>query len=166
MEWRREAIGRIGELHPDLVMLTSSSRHPVAEGDMMLDMQVWEQGARDSFAALAKQGTKVRFIRDTPYADYDVPGCLAQAEWDGRTQCPAPVSTAALSPDVYAAEVRAAHDFGNVKVLDLSDRMCGPDRCYLEAGEQIIYRDADHLTASYSRSLSDVLFERIKNSEQ
>jgi SGNH domain (fused to AT3 domains) len=132
---------------------------------MIKDTRVWEQGARDTFAALARQAAKVRFIRDTPYADYDVPGCLAQAEWDGHTQCPASVSAAVLNPDIYTAEVRAAQDFGNVKVLDLSDRMCGPDRCYLEAGGQVIYRDGDHLTASYSRSLAAVLFQRLRDSE-
>jgi peptidoglycan/LPS O-acetylase OafA/YrhL len=165
-EWRRAAIGDIEELRPELVILSSSSRHVGADGNMIKDTRVWEQGARDTFAALARQGAKVRFIRDTPYADYDVPGCLAQAEWDGHTQCPAPVSAAVLNPDIYTAEARAAQDFGNVKVLDLSDRMCGPDRCYLEAGGQVIYRDGDHLTASYSRSLAAVLFQRLRDSEQ
>jgi len=48
----------------------------------------------------------------------------------------------------------------------LSDQMCGPDRCYLETGGQIILRDGDHLTASYSRSLAAVLFQRLRNNEQ
>ena len=165
-EWRRAAIGKIEELRPELVILTSSSRNVGADGKIVADMQAWEQGARDTFAALARQGAKVRFIRDTPYADYDVPGCLAQAEWDGHTQCPAPASAEVLSPDIYAAEARAAQGLGNVKFLDLSDRMCGPDRCYLEVGGQVIYRDADHLTASFSRSLSAVLFQRLKDREQ
>ena len=165
-EWRRAAIGDIEKLRPELVILTSASHHPGADGNMIEDKRVWEQGARDTFAALARQGAKVRFIRDTPHAGYDVLGCLAQAEWDGHTQCPAPVSAAALSPDIYAAEARAAQDFGNVKVLDLSDQMCGPDRCYLETGGQVILRDGDHLTASYSRSLAAVLFQRLRNSEQ
>jgi peptidoglycan/LPS O-acetylase OafA/YrhL len=165
-EWRREAIGDIEELHPDLVILASVSRHPGADGNMMTDSRVWEQGARDTFAALAKQHVKIRLIRDTPYANFDVPGCLAQAEWDGRTQCPAPLSAVALNPDIFAAETRAAQDFGDVKVVDLSDRMCGPNRCYLEAGGQIIYRDGDHLTASYSRSLAAVLLQRLQASEQ
>jgi hypothetical protein len=97
-EWRRAAIEDIEELHPELMILTSASRHPGADGNMIEDRRVREQGAHDTFAALARQGAKVRLIRDTPDADYDVLGCLAQAEWDGHTQCPAPVSAAALSP--------------------------------------------------------------------
>jgi peptidoglycan/LPS O-acetylase OafA/YrhL len=165
-QWRRAAIAEIEELRPELVILASSSRNVGADGKMIADMQAWEQGARDTFAALARQRAKVRFIRDTPYAAYDVPGCLAQAEWDGHTQCPAPASAEVLSPDIYAAEERAAQDLGNVKFLDLSDRMCGPERCYLEVGGQVIYRDADHLTASFSRSLAAVLFQRLRGSVQ
>jgi peptidoglycan/LPS O-acetylase OafA/YrhL len=165
-EWRREAIGDIEELHPDLVILASVSRHPGADGNMMKDARVWEQGARDTFATLATLHVKVRLIRDTPYANFDVPGCLAQAEWDGHTQCPGAVAAVALSPDVFAAETRAAKNFVDVKVLDLSDQMCGADQCYLEAGGQIIYRDEDHLTASFSRRLADVLLQRLRESEQ
>ncbi|MGA2249153.1 acyltransferase family protein [Terracidiphilus sp.] len=165
-KWRHAAMGEIEALRPDLVIETSASQAVDADGKSLIDMQVWEQGARDTFAALARQGVKVRFIRDTPFANYDVLGCLAQAEWDGRTQCPAPVPAVALSPGVYAAEKRAAQGFDNVKFLDLSDRMCGPDRCYLEVGGQVICRDGDHLTASFSRTLGEVLFQRLRDSEQ
>jgi peptidoglycan/LPS O-acetylase OafA/YrhL len=164
-QWRRGAIAEIEALRPDLVIVTSASRAVDADGKFLEDMQVWEQGARDTFAALTKQGVKVRFIRDTPFVDYDVPGCLAQAEWDRRTQCPAPVSAIALSPDVYAAEERAAKGLGNVKFLDLSDRMCGPDRCYLEVDGQLIYRDGDHLTAGFSRTLGAVLLQRLRSEQ-
>lgn len=165
-KWRRAAIEEIEALRPELVIVTSSSRAVEADGKFLADMRVWEQGARDTFAALARQRVKVRFIRDTPFADYDVPACLAQAEWDGHTQCPAPASAVALSPGVYAAEERAARGFGNVKFLDLSDRMCGPDRCYFEVGGQVIYRDEDHLTASFIRTLGAVLFQRLREGEQ
>ena len=36
----------------------------------------------------------------------------------------------------------------------------------LEAGGQVIYLDGDHLTASYSRTLAAVLFQRLRDSEQ
>jgi peptidoglycan/LPS O-acetylase OafA/YrhL len=165
-EWRRAAIDDIKQLHPDLVLLSNASQHPGAGGKMMVDMRVWEQGARDTFTALANQGVKVRFIRDSPFANFDVPGCLAQAEWDGHTRCEGLLPSEALSPKVYAAEEKAAENLGKVKFLDLSDQMCGPDRCYLEVSGQVIYRDGDHLTASFSRSLAAVLFQRLRDSEK
>jgi len=60
-QWRGVAIGDIQELRPELVIVTSASRHPGAQGHMIEDALVWEQGARNTFAALARQGAKVRF---------------------------------------------------------------------------------------------------------
>jgi peptidoglycan/LPS O-acetylase OafA/YrhL len=165
-QWRRAAMQDIENLHPDLVLLSSASRHPGAGGKMTVDMNVWEQGARDTFATLATQGVKVRFIRDTPTTNFDVTGCLAQAEWDGYARCEGSLPAEALSPEVYAAEVKAAEDLREVKFLDLSDQMCGSDRCYLEVRGQVIYRDGDHLTASFSRSLAPVFLQRLRESEK
>ncbi len=165
-QWRRAAMEDIEKLHPDLVLLSSASRHPGAGGKMMVDMWVWEQGARDTFTALANQGVQVRYIRDTPITNFDVTGCLAQAEWDGHTRCEGSLPAEALSPEVYAAEVKAAEGLNKVKFLDLSDQLCGSDRCYLEVSGQVIYRDGDHLTATFSRSLARALFQRLRDSEK
>jgi peptidoglycan/LPS O-acetylase OafA/YrhL len=165
-QWRRAAMQDIENLHPDLVLLSSASRHPGAGGKMTVDMRVWEQGARDTFATLANHGVKVRFIRDTPTTNFDVTGCLAQAEWDGHTRCEGSSPAEALSPEVYAAEVKAAEDLSQVKFLDLSDQMCGSDRCSLEVNGQVIYRDGDHLTASFSRSLAAAFLQRLRESEK
>ena len=161
VEWRRLAIDDIQQLHPDLVLVSSASIHPGANEKLVTDVAVWEQAAHATFVALAQTGARVRFIRDTPHAAYNVLECLAQAEWDGRTQC-APVRPAeALYPDIYAAEVRGAAGLGDVGFIDLSDVMCGADQCYLEIDGMVVYRDNDHLTATFDRSLSDLLFRRI-----
>ncbi len=163
-EWRRRAIGEIQRIHPNLVVLSSASIHPVANGRMVNDVVVWEHAARGTFAALAQTGAAVRFIRDTPHADYNILECLAQAEWDGRTHCAAVRPEAALHPDIYAAEVRGAAGLDNVGFIDLSDALCGKDECYVDIGGTILYRDMDHLTATYSRSLAGLLFQRLNDS--
>jgi hypothetical protein len=163
-EWRRNAMDEIQRLHPDLVVISSASMHPGSNGRMITDVAVWEQAARGTFADLVEQGVKVRFIRDTPHADYNVLECLAQAEWDGRTHCAAVNPAAALYPDIYAAELRGAAGLKDVGFIDLSDTMCGAEQCYLEMSGIVVYRDRDHLTATYNRSLSGVLFQRLSNS--
>ncbi len=163
-EWRRLSFGEIQKLQPDLVLVSSASIHPGAHLRLVTDVAVWEQAARGTFAALSKQGTKVRFIRDTPHAEYNVLECLAQAEWDGRTRCPAVTPATALYPDIYAAEMRGAAGLENVGFVDLSDAMCSAAHCDLIIGGMIVYRDRDHLTATFSRSLAGVLFQRLKDS--
>lgn len=103
-------------------------------------------------------------IRDTPHADYNVLECLAQAKWDGRTRCAPVTPAAALYPDIYAAEVRGAAGLDDVGFIDLSDAMCGAEQCYLEVSGMVVYRDEDHMTATYNRSLTGILFQRLNNS--
>ncbi len=163
-QWRRQAIDDIQRLHPDLIIVSSASIHPGANGQMVTDVAVWEQAARDTFIALTQQGAKVRLIRDTPHADYNVLECLAQAKWDGRTRCAPVTPAAALYPDIYAAEVRGAAGLDDVGFIDLSDAMCGAEQCYLEVSGMVVYRDEDHMTATYNRSLTGILFQRLNNS--
>jgi hypothetical protein len=164
VEWRRLAIDDIQQLHPDLVLVSSASIHPGANGQLVTDVAVWEQAARATFVALTQTGARVSFIRDTPHVSYNALECLAQAKWDGRTEC-APVQPAVgLYPDIYEAEIRGAAGLSDVGFIDLSDALCGADQCYLEIGGIVVYRDNDHLTATYDRSLADLLFRRLDDS--
>jgi peptidoglycan/LPS O-acetylase OafA/YrhL len=163
-EWRRLAIEEIGRLYPELIIVSSASLHPGVNGRMVTNVTVWEQAAHDTFAALLQSGAKVIFIRDTPHADYNVLECLAQAEWDGRTECAVVNPAIALYPDIYAAEQRGAAAPHGVGFIDLSDAMCSAAKCYLQIAGTVVYRDNDHLTATFSRSLAGVLSQRLADS--
>jgi hypothetical protein len=147
----------IQAMHPDTVIVSASSRYPRRDGPRLIDAAEWEKGSRDTFLAIARHGTAVRIIRDTPHADYDVPACLAQLAWNGHATCPPLDRATALSADMYQAEVRAAADIGNVKVIDMSDAICGTDSCATEQGDLVKYRDTDHLTSSYAETLARAL---------
>jgi peptidoglycan/LPS O-acetylase OafA/YrhL len=155
--WRTMSIMAIQAMRPDTVILSASSRYPRRGGPRLIDAAEWEKGSRDTFLAIARHGTAVRIIRDTPHADYDVPACLAQLAWNGHATCPPLDRATALSADMYQAEVRAAANIDNVKVIDMSDAICGTDSCATEQGDLVKYRDTDHLTSSYAESLAHAL---------
>jgi hypothetical protein len=159
--WRKLAIAAIQEMHPDTVIMSASSRYPRRDSPKLIDAAEWEKGTRDTFLAIAGQGTAVRIIRDTPHADYDVPPCLAQLAWNGHATCPPLNRANALSADIYQAVVRAAANIENVKIIDMSDAICGTDSCATEQGDLVKYRDTDHLTSSYAESLADELQTRL-----
>jgi hypothetical protein len=46
--------------------------------------------------------------------------------------------------------VRAAAD---VQLLDLTDRFCSPEQCMPVVGNVMVYRDNNHITDTYARSL-------------
>jgi peptidoglycan/LPS O-acetylase OafA/YrhL len=155
--WRTLAIAAIDQIHPDMVILSTSSLYRQRDSSKLIDASDWEKGSRDTFLALARRGIAVRLIRDTPHADYDVPSCLAQLEWNGHATCPPLPRAKALSSDIYQAELRAAENIDNVKIVDMSDVICGSDICETEQGDIVKYRDGDHLTSSYIESLAKEL---------
>ena len=164
IEWRRLAIAQAQQIHPNLIIIVSASLHPVAGLRMITDVGIWQRAAHDTFAALAQQGVPVRFIRDTPHANYNVLECLAQSEWDGHTNCPTIEPAGALYPEIFAAEERGAADLGNFGFIDMSDQMCNAGECFQEVGGVVVYRDEDHLTATFNRSLAPTLNARLNKS--
>lgn len=160
-EWRRLAITKIQEMGPQMVIVSSSSAYMQRGSTNLISSSEWERGVRDTFLSIARRGASVRFIRDTPHADYDIPLCLAQSAWSGHTKCAPLIRSSAVSDDIYQAAVRAADKLANVKCVDLTDTICGGDRCDTEDGGVVIYRDSNHLTATYVRSLASVLQKQL-----
>jgi peptidoglycan/LPS O-acetylase OafA/YrhL len=163
-QWRKLAITAIQEMQPDTVIISSSSRYPRHDSPELIDASEWEKGSRDTFIAIARQGTAVRLIRDTPHADYDVTSCLAQLAWNGHATCPPMTRASALSSDIYEAEVRAAANIANVRIIDMSDAICGRNSCEMEQGDLAVYQDGDHLTSSYAQSLTNALQNQLLGS--
>jgi hypothetical protein len=65
-----------------------------------------------------------------------------------RANCHPLIPVSALSSDIYQAEVRAAATIANVRIVDMSDAICGRERCEMQEGDLVIDRDGDHLTSS------------------
>jgi hypothetical protein len=45
----------------------------------------------------------------------------------------------------------------SVSTVDLTDHICGPNRCDPVVGGVLVYFDASHLTATYARTLARYL---------
>jgi hypothetical protein len=62
-----------------------------------------------------------------------------------------------LNSEIYQAVISAAANIENVRVIDMSDAICGSDSCATEQGDLVKYRDTDHLTSRYAESLAEAL---------
>jgi len=160
-EWRMRAIDEIRRMHPQIVLMSSATTYLKRDVSELIDPAQWEQGSRDTFLSVAQLGTNVVFLRDTPHTDYDIPLCLAQSEYDGRTTCPPLIRSKVLNSDIYQAQVRSAGEIANVRFVDLSDYICGPDTCATAQDGVILYRDSNHLSATYVETLSRVLEKQL-----
>lgn len=48
-----------------------------------------------------------------------------------------------------------------MEVLDLTDRFCGPELCAPVVGNVMVYRDNNHITDSYARSMRPYIAEAL-----
>jgi peptidoglycan/LPS O-acetylase OafA/YrhL len=103
--------------------------------------------------------TRVVIVVDPPLPGKEfVPVCLSVYPADYR-RCA--FSSSASGNDIGAREAAAAKISG-AGILDLTDQICpGTGDCPAVINNMIVWRDNEHLTATFSRSLGPVLDQRI-----
>jgi hypothetical protein len=116
----------------------------------------------DAWDRLPPSVRRIVVIRDSPEARYDTLACVSRAL--GRRRPPGSACAiprrAALLPDPAATAARAAG--GRVRVVDLSRFFCGARRCFPVIGGVLVYKDQNHLTPLFARTLGPYLLHAVK----
>lgn len=152
--WRENAIRTITAERPDVVLLANYS-NPTGE----TSAAQWGAGLKTTISRLAKS-SKVAVIRDTPDFGYTPSICLS-AHLDDALACAQPRSKVLVAPS-RTAEALAALE-SNATEIDLTDYLCNVRTCPTIDGATLMYRDAHHLTATFSAELADALGAEIDN---
>ena len=155
-EWTFGVVDALDAMRPDVVFSTSTRPRPDGPGDYTPDTYValWQ--------ALADRDLPIIGVRDTPWLEddgvqYRAADCLARRGGDAWS---CGIDRATVLSDVDPARP-VADTLPNVQVLDLSDAVCRTDRCRVIEGNVLIYRDSNHLTASYVRTLTPELERQL-----
>lgn len=161
--WRAQAIHQIVGLHPSLVFIGNASnyfsRKDEPDNRFGVSAEEWQNGTRRTLNALTAAGLRVVAMRDNPSSNWDIPTCLARSvrhSWRIRGTCEMDKSTA-LDPAVFAAEKAGAAGLPNVHFLDVTDWLCEKNACWTVEGGSVMYRDNNHLTGTFAKSLAPVL---------
>ena len=154
-EWRRNALEKIRETRPLLTVMASSEDYTFPDAE-------WRDGISKVVSTLAESSQNVLVLRDNPYADFDVPTCLARRAWR-PTFMPSPPCDFRVSfkPNVYGYERLAVLPHPNVTLVDLSSSICPDAVCRVERDGLILFRDSNHLTASFVNTLQERLSEEV-----
>ncbi|MCJ8505912.1 acyltransferase [Kocuria flava] len=155
-QWRDGVMKRIDEERPDVVLLANYGVTALQGGNDDF-AQRWERGLTDTIAAMP-EGTAVGVIADVPDMQGNPSICLSD-HLEDTTACDRPPDEV-LDPAVAAAE-RAAAEAGAAELLDMNRYLCGQSACPTIIGNQLVYRDAHHLTATFSASLAGPLWEAL-----
>ncbi|MFZ3417163.1 acyltransferase family protein [Arthrobacter sp. 3Tela_A] len=140
-----------GPEKPDLV-LTSGQAYDTADGRPLAD------SLAATWAVLRDSGITVAALGDTPRPGINVPEC-AMANEERLTECA--VDRVVAMKNGLAAQQTAAEIAGGMEVFDMTDHICPAEQCSVVIGNVFVYRDSNHLTATYVRTMAPSLKSKL-----
>lgn len=139
----------------DLIL---TSRKSIDEGENLLSAEEKQKAELETaslFQTLA-QGSELLVIKDNPRPKADFLDCLAK---DNQALCSTPESSAyRFDPQVRAV---SALNQDNVQLLAFDKFFCQSGSCSPVIGHVVIYKDDNHLTNTFVKSLATVLESKM-----
>jgi hypothetical protein len=162
-EWHEHALERIEEERPELILTAGAIHYKPMEGGRQLpDGEVdgvLEGGYREMLERLREVGDGARIvaIKDLPRAPFDMTDCASE-HLDDLRKC-----TFEPGPE-YADSLdeRAAKEVEGVSMVDLTPAICADGECFGVIGNALVYRDDDHMTYTFSRTLAPWLDRELR----
>lgn len=155
--WRNQIIATLtqGKKRPDLVILANSILYSgrlidrdsgqLIFGEKAIDEM--QKGLAETLGKLTGAKLRVVVLRDTPSMYRSFRECLIA----NSAVCGRPRNEALGSSERAVSRVET---FGTkVKLMDLTDVLCDQSFCPAETNRMIVYRDSDHLTATFATTL-------------
>jgi len=156
--WRQHALAYIKDIHPRYVILGST--HSAAYGQ-----EQWTSGTREVLAKIAPYADRIAIMRSTPTLPFNGPDCLSSKRRLHRLLGWEPTCVSATHDpkgDQVAVWLRqAAQGWSNVQLVDMNELVCPKGVCSAGKNGKLIFRDAQHLNASFVESLSSPLAARL-----
>ncbi|WP_082516493.1 acyltransferase family protein [Microbacterium sp. Leaf436] len=147
-DWREAAIAHVERIAPDAVM-TVVTRSDAGDDDEMV-----RAGIEGFLDRMGDAGIEVLGIRDNPRFAFDMFGCVNESA--DPLECAVPRS-ASLADRNPADDL----DRPGLSLVDLTPWICPDDLCVGVIGNVAVYRDDNHLTRMYARSLGPSLAEQL-----
>ncbi len=156
-DWRQQVLDRISALHPAMVILGVARHYSTAYGFTVYGPQ-WLQGLSEMVSTIRQMGPAVVVLGPIPKPPSDVPGCLS-VHLTSATACTVPRSQG-LNATGEAAEAAAVRSAGGT-YIDTTPWFCTASTCAVMVDNLLVYRDDNHLTATYASYLTPVIQDEL-----
>ncbi|WP_341719329.1 acyltransferase family protein [Micromonospora sp. FIMYZ51] len=158
--WNQAVRRAVAEDRPDLIVTSSFNYSAYSDGGVLSGRQnrtALVESMRRTWRELSSLAPVV-VLRDSPAPRIDIADCVS----GNRTR----LTACAVSRDEALAgigplQVEAAQGAQGVHLIDLTEAICPTDRCAAVIGDVLVYRDTNHLTATYVRTLAPRLDEQL-----
>ncbi len=157
--WRADVLAWLAEEPPDLLLMTGAGRvynilgadgQALAEDDALA---AWKRGLAATLRSVPGT-TRVVVLADTPLMRRNPVSCLEASPGD-MSACQTPRSVA-LGDWLDAVEREVAEAAG-AAFESLSDLVCPYDPCPVVIGDVLLWRNADHITATFAERLAPAM---------
>jgi hypothetical protein len=140
-------------LHPAVVILGFSREYGIADDHVVVDGPAWINGLKEMITTIQKTtGARVVLMGDDPYPQQEVPNCLSQNLTSTPT-CSIPKKYPFYNPGGIPQEQQVAAATG-AGYVDTDPWFCISTTCTVIVGNILVYRDDNHITATYANWLT------------
>jgi peptidoglycan/LPS O-acetylase OafA/YrhL len=158
--WRKAVLEDLAKIKPDVVVMSSFP-------NSTLSPEQWMSGSQRVMQSISAVATNVYVLRATPHLPVDGPDCLSEhigsPKWLPRNDNDCSFRSGDNQADVIYVSIQgAAKPLGNVHIVDMSDEICPGGICSAERNGMIVFRDSQHMTATFAASLAPVLADRLQ----
>jgi hypothetical protein len=111
--------------------------------------------------ALPATVTSIIVIRDTPLNSFVAEECVRRTYDRGQraeVRC-ARARSSALHHDPAVTAARRLRS--RVHILDMTRFFCSPSQCYSVVGGALVYKDTDHITATFARTIGPFMLGKV-----
>jgi peptidoglycan/LPS O-acetylase OafA/YrhL len=152
-QWRDQIITRLQAEHPKLVVLSMSRRYGADFSFTSYD-PAWIDRLTRTVTQLRATGAKVLVLGPIPDPHTTVPTCLSD-HLENAGACSPPRALGINGAGVAAEQT--ATTAGGGQYADLTPLFCTAERCPVIIGNELVYRDDNHVTIEYAQTLGPVL---------
>ncbi|HET6660181.1 MAG TPA: SGNH hydrolase domain-containing protein, partial [Rubrobacter sp.] len=161
-EWRERMLERIAQdENPSLIVTSSLPTYRPREDGKRLPQDASEEAMVEGYTSTLRKlrgtGAPVALIEDVPHPNKNIPECVSRS-LEHLEKCATPRSKALDYPKV---NTRVAEGVEGVRLIDPTPVACTEKKCPAVIGDVLVYRNGAHLTATYVRTLTPWLGERL-----
>jgi peptidoglycan/LPS O-acetylase OafA/YrhL len=143
--WRDKAINWLKQKEPNLIFLGSTASNPYTKEQLI-------SGTRSILSDLSSIQAEIYLIEANPVLNFNGIDCLTENQQTGGEKCSTKVSHNSQYANVANTLQSVTSEYENVHWLKTAMLVCPDDVCRAERDSTIIYRDNQHLTASFTAS--------------
>lgn len=157
--WRDRAIAYVQETSPDVVVIGST-------GTYEFTPEQWRDGSFRILRRLAAPGRTLLVLAPTPILPFHGPRCVVAQGSESAGVLEAPRCSSPLSEIenniVIQALNEAAEGTPGGALINMNDQVCHQGACYAVLDGVLVYRDEQHLNATFAATLGHALDDRVQ----